>query len=234
MAVENVEFQYFEYLAEYSIAICKEYRHGVLPSHIESLLQRIYRVKQQQAYIIAEKVGRWSGLVEYASELVVPSRIIPVIHQLPVYDGLICQLNPLQCRQVLRSEEGIKKHWRQVHRYSVASKRGRPSRVIQKSIQSRIENGCKAVHCQRLFVQGQGSQYFEVQQLRASGPDTIPADGEAAWAQVGEQMARAWEAIEKRAKDTIRDGERDEVNLWLQRTQWLPYLVGMERPDLLA
>jgi hypothetical protein len=24
------------------------------------------------------------------------------------------------------------------------------------------------------------------------------------------------------------------VNLWLERTQWLPYLVGMERPDLLA
>jgi hypothetical protein len=57
MAAENVEFQYFEYLAEYSIAICKEYRHGVLPSHIESLLQRIHRVKQQQAHIIAEKVG---------------------------------------------------------------------------------------------------------------------------------------------------------------------------------
>jgi hypothetical protein len=24
------------------------------------------------------------------------------------------------------------------------------------------------------------------------------------------------------------------VNLWLERTQWLLYLVGMERPDLLA
>jgi hypothetical protein len=24
------------------------------------------------------------------------------------------------------------------------------------------------------------------------------------------------------------------VNLWLERTQWLLYLVGIERPDLLA
>jgi hypothetical protein len=47
-------------------------------------------------------------------------------------------------------------------------------------------------------------------------------------------MARAWEGIEKRAQNTIQDGERDEVNPWLERTQWLPYLVGMERPDLLA
>ncbi|KAF2866456.1 hypothetical protein BDV95DRAFT_680034 [Massariosphaeria phaeospora] len=29
-------------------------------------------------------------------------------------------------------------------------------------------------------------------------------------------------------------GERDEVNPWVDRTQWLPYLVGMERADLLA
>ena len=47
-------------------------------------------------------------------------------------------------------------------------------------------------------------------------------------------MAKAWESIEKRAQNTIQDGERDEVNPWLERTQWLPYLVGMERPDLLA
>jgi hypothetical protein len=47
-------------------------------------------------------------------------------------------------------------------------------------------------------------------------------------------MAKAWENIEKRAQNTIQDGETDEVNPWLERTQWLPYLVGMERPDLLA
>ncbi|KAG9375908.1 hypothetical protein A1F94_013652 [Pyrenophora tritici-repentis] len=56
----------------------------------------------------------------------------------------------------------------------------------------------------------------------------------AAWARVGEQMAKAWADIEKRAQTTIQEGERDEVNPWLERTQWLPYLVGMERPDLLA
>ncbi|KAG9378468.1 hypothetical protein A1F94_011584 [Pyrenophora tritici-repentis] len=47
-------------------------------------------------------------------------------------------------------------------------------------------------------------------------------------------MAKAWQDIERRAQTTIQEGERDEVNPWLERTQWLPYLVGMERPDLLA
>jgi hypothetical protein len=32
----------------------------------------------------------------------------------------------------------------------------------------------------------------------------------------------------------MQEGERDEVNPWVERTQWLPYLLGMERSDLLA
>jgi hypothetical protein len=43
-----------------------------------------------------------------------------------------------------------------------------------------------------------------------------------------------WERVEKRAASTIQAGERDEVNPWVERTQWLPYLVGMERADLMA
>jgi hypothetical protein len=49
-----------------------------------------------------------------------------------------------------------------------------------------------------------------------------------------ESGAKAWERVEKRAISTIQPGERDEVNPWVERTQWLPYLVGIERADLLA
>ncbi|KAF1828970.1 hypothetical protein BDW02DRAFT_537164, partial [Decorospora gaudefroyi] len=47
-------------------------------------------------------------------------------------------------------------------------------------------------------------------------------------------MARAWANIETRAQNTIQEGERDEVNPWLERTQWLPYLVGIEQLELIA
>ena len=40
--------------------------------------------------------------------------------------------------------------------------------------------------------------------------------------------------VQDTARNTIQDGERDEVNLWLERTQWLPYLKGLQRPNLLA
>ena len=47
-------------------------------------------------------------------------------------------------------------------------------------------------------------------------------------------MAKAWANVETQALNTIQAGERDEVNPWVERTQWLPYLVGMERPELMA
>jgi hypothetical protein len=56
MAEVDIEFQYFEHLAEYSIAICKECRHGVLPSYIKNHLQRAHKVKYKQAEDIAERV----------------------------------------------------------------------------------------------------------------------------------------------------------------------------------
>jgi hypothetical protein len=146
----------------------------------------------------------------------------------------MCRIEPDRCRQIFLSADAIRKHWQKAHDWSPVGREGRPSRIEQKKVQSRISKGCKTVHCQRLLVQGQGSQYFEVHQSSKGGPGTISVDGEAAWAQVGKQIAKAWESIEKRAQNTIQDGERDEVNLWLERTQWLPYLVGMERPSLLA
>jgi hypothetical protein len=101
-------------------------------------------------------------------------------------------------------------------------------------LQARIEQGYMRVHCQQLFGSRYGSQYFQVHKPANDGPDVVPVDGDAAWAQVGEQIAKAWANVETRAQNTIQEGERDEVNPWVERTQWLPYLVGIERPKLMA
>jgi hypothetical protein len=45
MAETDIKFQHFEHLAAYSIAVCKECRHGVLPSYIKSYLQHAHKVK---------------------------------------------------------------------------------------------------------------------------------------------------------------------------------------------
>jgi hypothetical protein len=123
----------------------------VLLSHIKSHLQRTHKVKHKQARDIAERVRSWSGLIEYAGELQAPSQVIPPISQLSVYpDGLLCQLDAACCCKVLRSGKAIRKHWQEVHSWSVASKGGHSSQVAQKEIQRRIDEGCRCVPCQPL------------------------------------------------------------------------------------
>jgi hypothetical protein len=235
MTESSVTSDMFEHLAVYALAVCKECRHGVLPSQVKSHLQRAHCVKSKQAKLAADKVNSWPGLIQYPSKLEVPSQIVEPTYQLPVYaDGLMCQIDLDHCRQIFRSAHTIRNHWREAHNWSPAEKRGRPSQVKQKKIQDRISKSWKTVYCQRLLVQGQGSQYFQVHQPDNDGPDVVPIDGNTAWAQVGKQMAKAWTNIKTRAQNTIQEGKRDEVNPWVERTQWLPYLVGMERPELMA
>jgi hypothetical protein len=47
----------------------------------------------------------------------------------------------------------------------------------------------------------------------------------------GRGMAMAWA---DKAATTIQDGETDEASPWLEQTGWQPYLMGLERPDLLT
>jgi hypothetical protein len=51
-----------------------------------------------------------------------------------------------------------------------------------------------------------------VHQPDNDGPDVVPVSGDAAWAQVGEQIAKAWANVKTLAQNTIQAGEKDEVN----------------------
>jgi hypothetical protein len=239
MAEASRACQYFRHLAEYQVAVCKECQYAVWPDQIEGHLQEQHKVKRREASAIGSEIRSWAGVMQYPSEFVAPSSIAAPHPQLPMYaDGLLCQLDPSQCQQVLRSMKSMKQHWHKDHQgWSAGKKRGRPSRTKEKGLQAQMDQGYTRVYCQRLFSSRHGSQYFQVHapnEGSADSPDTVPVNRQAAWARVGEQMARAWENVEKRAQNTIQDGERDEVNPWLERTQWLPYLVGIERPNLLA
>jgi superfamily II DNA helicase RecQ len=225
-------------LAEYQVAVCNECRYAVWPSQVKGHLQEQHKIQRREAEAVGEDVRSWPGLIQYYGELVLPSQIRDPIAELSLYDnGLLCQLEPARCRYIARSTESIRKHWREAHGWSAARKRGRPSRIQAQGVQAQVQEGCRQVYCQRFFTSRNGSQYFEVKppvEDQGYSPEPVPVNSEVAWARVGKQMADAWENIKKRAHTTIENGEKDEVNPWLQRTGWLPYLIGLERPDLLA
>jgi hypothetical protein len=130
----------------------------------------------------------------------------------------------------------MKNHWRKQHcewAETTALTKGRPSRIQQRRNRERMKDGSTMVCCQRLFIQGDGAQFFEVR-TTARGPEPSSTNDDDAWAQLGSQMAERRARIEQRAVSIIGDGERDEVNPWLERTGWLSYLVTLERSALLA
>lgn len=112
-----------------------------------------------------------------------------------------------------------------------------------------------AVQCQRFFVQGPGSQYFEVRQPEGREEGAEEEEGEegeegekkkgaelkaqiaraagasggskALWSQLRDRVVSTCADVERRAWSTIQPGEADEISPWLERTQWHPYLVGL-------
>lgn len=133
--------------------------------------------------------------------------------------------------------EPMRKHWRTAHQWSVAGGRGGSGHNKKRSVDRQLQEAVKQVQCQQLFTSQHGLQYFEVRQPEDSQADEVrltAADGEALWAQLRGKVASKWAEVEKKARTTIQEGERDEVNPWLERTQWQPYLVGLERLELLG
>lgn len=93
-----------------------------------------------------------------------------------------------------------------------------------------MQEAVEQIQCQQLFTSRHGSQYFAMRRPEesAEGERQEPAaSGEALWAQVHSRIAARWVEIEKKAQNTIQEGEKVEVNPWLERTQWHPYLSGL-------
>jgi hypothetical protein len=94
MAEASIASQYFYYLAEYQVAVCKECQYAVWPDQIEGHLQEQHKIKRKDASKVGIEVRSWAGVIQYPSEFVAPSQVIAPHPQLPVYtDGLLCYLN---------------------------------------------------------------------------------------------------------------------------------------------
>jgi hypothetical protein len=67
---------FFKHLVEYQMAVCRECRHSVVPSHIESHLRHIHKVEHKVAERVAEAAREWTSLAAYASEVPVPREVM--------------------------------------------------------------------------------------------------------------------------------------------------------------
>ena len=103
----------------------------------------------------------------------------------------------------------------------------------KEDIERQILEHCRKVQCQRFFVQKEHSQFFEVRSRNDPKNEGVgrDLDDEQVWSQAWGRASQYYNNI--RADDTVRSGAIDEVNPWLRRTGWVPFLEGCNRRDIL-
>jgi RecQ family ATP-dependent DNA helicase len=145
--------------------------------------------------------------------LILPARDCLPIEDLKVFkDGLSCQ----QCDYVCVSEERMEKHCRKEHGWKKSRKQGMDDRPWQKT------------WCQQFF-RSQGRRYFAV---------ATPIEMVNVASQLDQLRAQAKEKLDictaslKEKQRIIAEGERTEVNSWLDATEWITHLAGRDRMEM--
>ena len=191
-------------------------------------------MSRKQAAIISEEVQQWPGVIPFPSEFEVPRFVDTVIDGIAIWnDGWKCECGGGECTYVCRRIDSMKYHWRTAHGFSAGQTPGGSGMLRKEDVERQISQHCRPVQCQRFFVQKEHSQFFEVRSPKGQirGVSGGEADDGQVWSEVWERASQHYNTI--RTDDTIRPGVTDEVNPWLRRTGWVPFLEGCNGRDIL-
>ena len=197
----------------------------------------------KDAIAIAKEFEDDTQYLRYPIELAVPQIVEQAIPELPIYsDGLKCEAEPDQCYYICRSLKKIREHCRQSHGWKKVNKRGRVSRSKAAKLEETRPWPWRTVQCQRFFASRTGSAYFEVrdsennehQEQQQHIIQPIGLSETEAFAQIVDRGKRLIAEARKSMRRVIGEGEADEPNSWLERTQWIEYLKGLDSKDLMA
>ena len=92
-----------------------------------------------------------------------------------------------------------------------------------------------SVHCQRFFIQGHKSGYFEVQKAEAHRANQQPSIASQAnqFKVAKQELERALRKAEAEERRVIKEAEEArEPNPWLRRVGWAAHLARLDRTEL--
>jgi hypothetical protein len=226
----------FIHLPEHRVVICRKCQYAVLPSEIDAHFTKKpeHALDKPSRRRITNAVAEIDGLISNGEVLQhggfqFPPSTSEAIPELlpPRRNGLRCKFNTndgLQCPYVSSHREKIQKHCREIHQWENPKRKGRP-RAKEKEQPVPWETD---ISCQRFFIQGPYSRYFEVQ--RSPEGIKIEEPWEKAQRIIGIRMAKA---EEKQRRIEVTD-ESQEANPWLRRVGWARHLEDLNRTDLMG
>jgi len=228
---------HFIHLPEFRIIVCKKCQYAILPSHIDAhFAAKPHKLGPKERQNIAVEVAEINELIGdeetlRRSEITFPLATSAPIVALgkPLENGLQCTL----CQHICCTERGMRTHQWKEHQWKSKRKGGRPKR--RASDESNPVPWRTSVHCQRFFIQGHKSGYFEVQK-RETTP-TADQPGIASRADQYKAAKQELEAALRKAKmeerRVIKEAEEArEPNPWLRRVGWAAHLASASLPQI--
>ena len=222
----------FQVAASVRLPACRKCEVCVWPEEVSGHLQgRQHGLSRKDGREVQQVIHQWPSLLHKGDPLPSINGVISQIPELKLYrNALLCQAHPGQCQHIRRSEHAMKTHFSQVHPGSRGS-RGAKCKAHRGQHRQEL---WKAVNCQRLFVQGRGSQLFEVEV-----PDEEPVDPPtqpppaSKIEQARQLLVHRMAKIEDHERRVIENGTYNAPSPWLKQTGFAQYLRKLDRDELL-
>lgn len=224
--------QLFQPMEEFPILLCKNCECAVRSTQIIAhLRQPPHRIPQATAQQIQSTVlVQWPQISQTLDLNLFLNTVREPIAGLTLFtDGIQCRRG--SCSYIGRTINTITEHWRNQHRWS-ANLTSTPSESQREpsSTYDELTRYTSRVHCQRLYRQGTGSQYFAVSGVvREPSPTPDPLLTDSLFDHLETQFQSTLDPIHQR----IQPAEINEANPWLRRTKWDFYLREQQPQKLL-
>ena len=230
----------FIHLPEFRVIICKECKYAVLPSHINThFAGKPHKLEVEERRKIIQEVATVDGLIineEMLRQSEFPS---PVATRKPI-EGLAAPSRGLQCMfetggqvcgYICCTIRRIRTHCIEKHQWQSTRKAGRPKKDVDSTNNTPWRTN---VSCQRFFIQGVKSNYFEVQAPDPQMPSRAQIRSRISQFQTAKQeMEVAFRVAEEKERREIKEFEESrEPNPWLRRVGWAAHLAGLDRDSI--
>jgi len=229
-------------LCEFPAIICTICQYGVVRDHIDTHFtgkphEAITKARRTE---LVDEIAHINGLVANEVELeqcefpfpVPTAPPIPALGK-PRTDGLQCtfEVENGECGYICCSPRHIRRHCLQKHGWQSHQKGGRPKR--SKNTEVAMVPWRTNVHCQRFFIQGPKSGYFEVGRVVAASREPRMMSRADQFEAKKNELS---EAIEKKEEEEDRKisepDEAKEPSPWLRRVGWVSHLEGLDPKQL--
>lgn len=226
----NIEPSTIKHLDQHGLVLCTSCKYTIWPTHFVSHFRNLHKMSMTLVKRLQHEMLGFGNLAD-PHNFQMPLTVDVIIPGLPIYQGFKCS-HSSECHYACATQKGIQDHSRQQHNYNRHQHRGQPSKAkkAKLAVDNADNHPWRPIVCQRFKTSGVGSSYFEV--LNPSPVE--PVTSNLAWQQKMQELQAVTLAVKAQEKQIIDEGTKNEVNPWLERTQWLLYLQGFDRQRLLA